>query len=295
MTVVVAFDFDRLSRTYAPNENIHITAAFNTTESIKYKEISCSVLCIRTVNMAGHGLAGFDQAIAHTPENTVWQQVIPIDWPRTIENGYKLAFNVKVPRERGMTESVRGKYISVDYIVEIAIKRGAFSANLNFSKIFFILYPPPDVPPTGERVERIVTRKDMRATTPGVDFKARVNLVTNVVSFKKPPYGTITMLEASQPVRTITVSYMRTEKITMEKGNPQQLVSEVCRMQIAEKDPPLGIELPFNLEWVRVLISPDIETPQFSVSVGLKVRVIFENGGYASVVIPLKLWRDLAY
>jgi hypothetical protein len=140
-----------------------------------------------------------------------------------------------------------------------------------------------------------MTKKDMKRGTPSAEFKAQVRLVSDVASFKKPPAGTIKFLEAKEPIRTVTVSYMRTEKITTEKGNPMEFVSEVCRMQIGEKDPPLGIELPFNLEWVRVLISPDMETPQFSMSIGLKVRVLFENEGYASSVIPLKLWRDLAY
>jgi hypothetical protein len=194
-----------------------------------------------------------------------------------------------------MTESVRGKYISVDYIVEVVIKRGAFSNAIVQQRIFFVLYPPPATPPAGKPVEQFITKADLRRGAPPVDFRARVSLVSDVASFKRPPNGTITFLEAKEPIRTVTVSYMRTEKLTVEKGNPMEFVSEVCRMQIGERDPPLGIELPFNLEWVRVLISPDIETPQFSISIGLKIRVVFENEGYASVVIPLKLWRDLAY
>jgi hypothetical protein len=122
-----------------------------------------------------------------------------------------------------------------------------------------------------------------------------VHLVTNVASFKKPPNGTITISETNVPIKAITVSYMRTEKILTERGNPQVLESEVCRMQIAETDPPLGIELPFNLEWVRVLISPDVETAHFAVSVALKIRIVFQNDGYASSTIPLKLWRDFSY
>jgi hypothetical protein len=290
----VSFDFDRLTRTYAPDENIHITTTVTTPEQIRYKEISCVVACVRTVNKDGHGISNFDSFVAHTPENTVWQKQIQIDWPRTIENNYKFTFDVKIPRERGMTESVRGKYVSVDYIVELVIKRGAFSNNVTGQRVFFILYPP-GTPPVGKPVEQIMGKKDMKKGTPLVEFKARVSLVSDVASFKKPPAGTITIVEAKEPIRTVTVSYMRTEKLTTEKGNPMEFVSEVCRMQIGEKDPPLGIELPFNLEWVRVLLSPDMETPQFSISVGLKVRVIFENDGYASIVIPLKLWRDLAY
>jgi hypothetical protein len=33
----------------------------------------------------------------------------------------------------------------------------------------------------------------------------------------------------------------------------------------------------------------------FSLSVGLKIRVLFDNEAYASAIIPLKLWRDLPY
>jgi hypothetical protein len=94
----IPFEFDRLTRTYAAEENIHIDAAVTTGEQIRYKKITCLLACIRTVNRDGHWINGFDSYIAHTRENTVWQKPIRIDWPRTNENGYRFAFGVKIPR-----------------------------------------------------------------------------------------------------------------------------------------------------------------------------------------------------
>ena len=291
----VNFEFDRLTRTYKPGELVRVNATVSTNETIKYKEIFCAVFCTRTVDPKGHGYAGFDNISNHTPENTLWQQIIPMDWPRTIENGYKFSFDFKVPKERGMTESVRGKYVSVDYYVEMSIKRGMLSSNIVCAKSFFVVYPATEAPPPGDPIEKKMDMRDLKRGTPNVDFEAMIHLESAVCCFRKPPHGSITLVKSRVPVRAITVSYMRTEKIVDRSGQVNNLVSEVCRMQIAENDPPHGVTIPFNLEWVRVMISPDIETPQFSMTIALKVRILFENEGYASTTIPLKLWRDLPY
>lgn len=291
----VSFEFDRLTRTYSPEEVIHVNGTVSTPEPIKYKEISCVVYCTRTLDLKGHGLSGFDNHYAHTPESTLWSFPAEVDWPRTIEDGYKFSFDFKVPRARNLTESVRGKYISVDYFVEMVIKRGMFQSDVQGVRSFFVVYPPAGTPPAGVPIEKTMDKKDMKRNTPPVDFHAKINLETNVASFKHPPRGTIVVTDTRVPIHAITVSYMRTEKIYFDKSNPQTFVSEVCRMQIAENDPPANIEIPFNLEWVRVLISPDVETSQFSLSVSLKVRILFENQGYASTTVPLQLTRDLPY
>jgi hypothetical protein len=290
----ISFDFSRLTRTYGPDEPIHVDATVTTSESIKYKSVSCSVLCIKTLDPKGHGLSGFDSGVPHTPEQVLWEFPIKKDWPRTLENNYKFAFDFQVPRGKNMSESVRGKYISIDYVVEVNIKLGMLKDDLVCARGFFILYPPASTPPVGQPVEKLIDASNLKKGLPRADFKAKVVLPTNVASFKKPPAGSITLLESKVPLKAISVSYVRTEKI-LEKGNPQAFDSEVCRIQIAETDPPHGIELPFNLEWVRLLIGPDMETAHFAVSVGLKVRLLFNNDAYASATIPLKLWRDLAY
>jgi hypothetical protein len=218
-----------------------------------------------------------------------------LDWPRTIENGFKISFDVTLPKTN-LNESCRGKYVSVDYFVEVVIKKGVFSSDIVGFKSFFVLFPPPENPPVGQPVTRIMDKKDMKPHSPVIDFKVRIDLASNVASFKKPPMGAITVLESKEPITAITVAYVRTEKIFGEKGTAiSSLPSEVCRMQIAENDPPHNVEFPFMLEWVRILIGPDIETRQFAVSMGLKVRVVFANEGYATAVIPVKLWRDLRY
>jgi hypothetical protein len=139
-------------------------------------------------------------------------------------------------------------------------------------------------------------RKDLKKDSPTVEFKVKIDLASNVACFTKPPMGVITVLESREPISSITVAYVRTEKIFGERGTAvSSLPSEVGRMQVAENDPPHNIELPFMLEWVRILIGPDIETRQFAVTMGVKIRVVFANDGYATAIIPVKLWRDLAY
>jgi hypothetical protein len=290
----VAFDFCRLTRTYFPDENIHVDATVTTSESIKYKSVSCSVFCVKTLEPKGHGLSGFESGVPHSAEQVIWELPIKKDWPRTLENGYKFAFDFQVPRGKNMSESVRGKYVSIDYIVELNVKMGMLKEDITCARGFFILYPPPATPPAGQAIEKLIDSSALKKGSPRADFKAKVVLATNVASFKKPPSGTITLLESKVPIKARSVSYVRTEKI-LEKGNVQAFDAEVCRIQIAETDPPHGIELPFNLEWVRLLIGPDLETAHFAISVGLKVRIVFDNDAYASAVIPLKLWRDLPY
>lgn len=296
MSAEFEFDFNRFTRTFLPDEPIHVDMKIKTKEPIKAKECSCNVYCVRTVDPDGHGFSGFDISIPKPADRIVWQQNIPIkDQPSVIEDGFKFSFDFSVPRNSKMTESVRGKYISVDYFVEFNIKRGLLQSDLTGNRIFFVVYPP-DKPPSGEPVDMIVDKIDVkRSMGHKANFKAHIHIDTPCASFTKPPRGYIEMLEEDTPVEAITVSYIRNEKITVERGNPQTLISEKNRTYIAENDPPLNTHIPFNLEWVRVHISPDAETPAFGITTSLKVRIVFTNGAYASATIPLKLYHDLAY
>lgn len=292
----IKFEFDRLTRTYSPGQEVTVNCEVSTKEPIKWKEAYCNAYCVRTVNSNGHGLNGFDQPIPHGAENTLWSTPLPVRWPISIENGFKFQIKFKVPSAKALTESIRGKYVSVDYLVEVQIKRGMFTSDMIFTKTFYVVFPAPEKRPTGDPIEITMDRKDLKKGSPPVDFQAKVHLDTPVASFKRPPKGWIKVLKSNQPITAITVSYMRTETIFSEKGgSPSVFVSEVCRMQIAENDPVKNIEIPFNLEWVRILVSPDLETPQFSMNIGLKIRILFDNEGYANHVIPLKLCRDMPY
>ena len=294
----VTFDFDRLTRTYTLDQTVKVDAVVHTKEPIKWKEAYCNVFCVRTINPNGHGLVGFDLPIPHTPENTLWSNPLSIKFPPVINDNYKFSFQFKVPKNSNLTESVRGKFVSVDYFIEVVFKKSGmrvFGGDITICKTFYIVFPMVGKRPTGNPVEVTLDRKNLKPGSPIVDFKAKVHLDSTVASFKQPPKGWIQILSSNQPIEAITVSYIRTEKIVNEKGVPSTFVSEVCRMQIAESDPPLNIVIPFNLEWVRILISPDIETPNFSMNIGLKIRLLFDNNGYANYVIPLKLCRDLPY
>ena len=295
MTASIRFEFDRLTRTYVPGQECKVEAELSTKEPIKWKEAYCNVFCVRTINTSGHELVGFDIPIPHTPENVLWSAPVQVKWPGVINNGFKFSINFKVPSDKNLTESIRGKYVSVDYFIEVVIKRGLFAGDITICKTFYVVFPPPEKRPTGDPVEYVMTYKDLKKGSPHVDFKAKVHLETPVASFKQPPKGWISIEKSNQAIEAITVAYMRTETIINERGNASYFVSEVCRMQIAESDPPYGIEIPFNLEWVRILVSPDVDTPLFKMNIGLKIRILFENDGYANHIIPLKLCRDMAY
>lgn len=290
----VSFEFERVSRTFSQNDIVRGTGVISTTESIKPKEIIFNAICVRTIDPKGHNLSGFDSAIPHNQENTIMQIPIKVNFPKVIEDGYKFDFEFKVESGNGLTESLRGKYISVDYLIEFIIKRGMLKSDIVATKEFFIVYDN-NKREKGEEVQIEMNESNIKKGTTPTKFLAKIHLLTNVASFKKPPKGSIMFIESESPILSCTISYLRTEKITMDRTNPMTFVSEVCRMQILENDPPYNIEIPFNLEWVRILISPDIETKQFSFNIGLKIRVKFINGGYATAIIPLKLCRDLAY
>ena len=292
------FDFGRFTRSFNQGEPINCTIKVSTKEPIKVKEVSCNVYCIRTVDPEGHNFSGFDASIPKPADRIVWQEQIPIkDPPQVIEDNYSFKFTFSVPTNSKMTESVRGKYISVDYIVEYKIKpTGLFSSEIVGSKTFFIVSKKDDNIPAGEPVDIMVDKVDpKRSMGRKANFKAHIHFNTQVATFTKPPHGYIEILESNTPIQSITVSYIRTEKLYVDRSNPQILTSEKNRTYIAENDPPHGMQIPFNIEWVRVHISPDIETPQFSISTGLKVRIVFTNEAYASATIPLKLYHDLSY
>ncbi|KAH0785267.1 down syndrome critical region protein 3 [Histomonas meleagridis] len=289
MPSVVSFKFDRLALTYLPDEPINCTGTFRTNEVIKPKEILFNVYCVRTVDINKHNYS-FDTQIQHNNDNTILTIPIKHDFPKAIENGYNFSFQFTIPKGKGLTESIRGEYISVDYFVEIVIKRGVFSQDLIVQKPFFIVYKTENIP-KGEPVDIVMNETNIRHNTPKVKFTAKIHLPTPVASSTHPPRGSIVFVESESPVTSCTVSYARDEIISLDRSNPQTFSNEVCRMQIIECDPPYGVEIPFVLEWVRVFVLPDIETNTFSMKTGLKVRVHFENGGYASLVIPLKLCR----
>lgn len=293
----VQFDFDRLTRTYCPGDEIKVKLTVHASEPIKPKEVYCNVYCVRTIEIRGHNLAGFDSIIPRTPENVLWYQPVPLPSPipAKLDDGWGFNFSFKVPVQKNLTESLRGKYVSVDYYIEFLIKRGLLQSDIVGMRSFFIVNKGVESVPKGKPVEMIMDKKNLKKGSKPLDFKAIIRLNSDTFSFLRPPNGSIEVAESKSPVSAITVSYIRTEKIATDKAAPQTLVSEVCRMQIAENDPPLKVEFPFNMEWVRILVSPDVETPLFSMSFGLKVRIIFDNGSYAIGIVPLKTFRDLAY
>lgn len=296
MTTDISYSFDRLTKTYAPDETCKVTMTFKCTEPEKFKEMSLNVFCVRSLNSSGHKIVGFDSIISHTPESTVWSYPVPTNKiSGNIENGYTFSFEFKIPKGSNLCESVRGKYISVDYFIEFVGKRSFMKSDFVSQKIFFVIYPLNGPLPQGESISREMNRKNCKPGLPPVNFKIRVNLKSNVASFKHPPCGELEILESEDVITQITISYMRTEIISIDRSNPIKQNNEVCRMQIAENDPPKNVVIPFGLEWVRVLISPDVETLTFSLSISIKIRVLFEKGGYATMAIPLKLYRDLAY
>lgn len=290
----VTIEFERVSRTFSQNDTVRGTVAFTTSEPIRPKEIAFNAICVRTIDPKGHGLSGFDGPIPHNQENTVMHVPIKAEFPKVIEDGCKLNFEFNVQSGNGLTESLRGKFISVDYLIELVVKRGMLKSDIVATKEFFVVYNN-STHEKGEKVDIEMNEKNIKQGTTPTKFKAKIHLMTNIASFKKPPKGTIVFEESESPISNCTISYLRTEKITIDRTNPMTFVSEVCRMQILENDPPYNVEIPFNLEWVRILISPDIETKMFSFNIGLKIRVQFVNGGYATAIIPLKLYRDLAY
>lgn len=298
--MTVNFDFDRLTRTYQPGDEVKVKLSLKSSEAIKPKEVYCNVYCIRTIDIHGHNLSGFDSPVPRTQDNVMWCQSIPVpSVPPKMETGYGFDFKFKIPTDKKLPESVRGKYVSVDYYIEFLIKRGLLQSDIVGMRSFFIVFPPLEKIPVGKPVEVIMDRNSLKKNNkaPMVDFKAKINLASDVASFRHPPSGHIEMTEnkRNEGVKQITVSYIRTEQLTTERGPQPPLVSEVCRMQIAENYPPMNVPFPFNLEWVRILICPDVSTPQYKISIGLKVRIIFTNGAVATQVIPLKLVRDLAY
>ncbi|EAX86385.1 hypothetical protein TVAG_332210 [Trichomonas vaginalis G3] len=293
----ITFEYDRFTRSYFTGEKIKGAVKVKTTEKIKPKEVTCTAYCIRTVDPNGHGLTSFDDPIPKVADRIVWQHNIPINpAPTVIEDGYTLPFEFTVPKESKMTESIRCKYISVDYFVEFVIKRGLLSSDIVGTKGFFIVADLDKNIPAGEPVEVNVNKVNpQRSMGKKANFKAHIHFNTNVATFTKPPTGWITIVDSDTPIEAITVSYIRNETILIDRTNPQTLNSEKSRTYIAENDPPHGIQIPFNIEWSRIHISADLETPLFSVSTSLKVRIVFTNGAYASTTIPLKLYHDLAY
>jgi len=296
MSTSIDIVFDRFTRTYLADEKIGCAITIKTKEPIKPKEVTCIIYCIRTIDQNGHDLSGFDGDMRKTPEKIVWQNPITLPKiPATIEDGFNFTFDFVVPKNSKMCESVRGKFISVDYFVEFTINRGFFSQALIETRMFFIVNPTT-TKPTGDPVDLTVDQIDKKRSMGNkAQIKAHIHLDTPCACFSKPPSGYIEILEADQPIEAITVSYLRNEKITVEKGNPILLHSEKSRSYIAENDPPHNVVIPFNMEWVRIHISPDVETPAFSITTSLKVRITFFNGAYASATIPLRLYHDLPY
>ena len=296
MTTSIEISFDRFTRTYLPDEKINCSIIVRTKEVIKPKEVTCIVYCVRTIDQNGHNLSGFEGTIPKSADKIIWQQPIVIPQvPSVIEDNYTFNFDFQVPKNSKMCESVRGKFISVDYIVEYIINRGFFQGSLTESRLFFIVYPTNTIP-NGESIDITLDQVDKKRSQGKIaKFKSLLHLDTPCASFTKPPSGYIKIIESDTPVESITVSYLRNEKITLDKTNPVLLHSEKSRSYIAENDPPHGIHIPFNMEWVRVHISPDVETPSFSITTSLKIRVVFTNGAYASSTIPLKLYHDLNY
>ena len=296
MTNEITYTFDRLTKTYSPDETCTCKMLWECSEPMKFKEISLTVYCIRTLNPNGHKISGFDSIIPHSQETVIWSYPVQINKiPLTIDSGFNFEFSFKIPQGNQLCESVRGKFISVDYVIEFVGKRSFLQSDYVSQKVFFVVYPPQTPIPQGQSIEKIMGRANCKPSLPPVNFQIRVNLRSDVASFKHPPAGELEILESSDFISQITISYMRTEIITIDRSNPIKNVSEVCRMQIAETDPPKNVTIPFGLEWVRVLIAPNLETSTFSLSISLKVRVLFEHGGYATLAIPLKLYRDLAY
>lgn len=293
----INFEYDRYVRSYHTGEKVKGTVTVKTNEKIKPKEVICTAYCIRTVDPDGHGLTSFDDPIPKNADRIIWQHNIPVTpMPSTIEDGYTFPFEFTVPKESKMVESVRCKYISVDYFVEFVIKRGFLSSDITGQRAFFVVAETDKNIPAGEPVEIDVNKVDARRSMgKKANFKAHIHFNTNVATFTKPPAGWIEIIDSDTPIESITVSYIRNERIMIDRTNPQNLNSEKNRTYIAENDPPHGVQIPFNIEWVRVHISADMETPLFSVSTSLKVRIVFANGAYASATIPLKLYHDLAY
>ena len=296
MSQEIVYTFDRLAKTYCPDEKCTCKMVWKCTEPMKFKEISLTVYCLRTLNATGHKISGFDKIIPHSQENVIWSYPVQIGKiPLTIDTGFSFEFSFTIPKGNQLCESVRGKFISIDYLIEFVGKRSLLKADYVSQKIFFVVYPLQKPIPQGNPVEKFMTRANCKPTLPPVNFKVRVHLLSDVASFNHPPEGELEILESADYITQITISYMRTEVLSLDRSNPTTLISEVCRMQIAENDPPKNVTIPFGLEWVRVLIGPNLETPTFSLSISLKVRILFEHGGYATLAIPLQLYRDLAY
>ncbi|KAH0787009.1 Down syndrome critical region protein 3 [Histomonas meleagridis] len=293
MTSKATFTFDKLSRTYFFNDKITCTCSIETTEPIRAKEISFNIFGVRTINPKGHGLSGYDSQIPHTPENTIYHSPIQHKFPNVIENGYNFSFEFTVPKGSKLTESVRGKYVSVDYFVELSIKRGVFSSDFTSSRTFFLIFPPAPLP-KGEPVDVTMDEKDI-IKGKAVKFHAKVHLKTNVISFTKPPRGYVIITGSESPILYCFTSYYRTETVKTDKSNPIIGHTEVGLIQIAESNPPFGIKLPISMEWIRFSIVPQIDTSLFGFKVDLKVTIYFEGGSKASKVIPLTLCRDLGY
>ena len=215
-------------------------------------------------------------------------------FPKVIENETTFQFSFEIPKNSNITESIRGKYISIDYCVYFQAKLGAFQT-FEKSRTFFVCYKPPINRPTGNPVDYTMDSKNCKKGSRTVHFHASIHLDTPVASIKSPPRGLITIIDSSDAVSQITISYMRKETISIDRSNPIVNTSEICRMQIAENDPPHGVIIPFNLEWIRLLIAPDVETNQFKIETSLKIRILFGTDGYATYAIPLVLVRDLVY
>lgn len=285
-------ELDRASRVYQIGEPIRVTLKSKIEQPTKVRDITIVAYGVLTKDEKPHNYNKFDVGVPKENGEVFWKCDIPTDKIlKVIDNSFQFSFAFTIPLDSNVHESVRGKYMSIDYAVEVTTRTSLFSYD-KFWVPFKIILPSLPVKPSGPNISEKFNQCDPDPDLPPVEFDASVFIKSPIISNKVPLNGHVIIHKAADLILYVTSSIIMNESFNVN-GKRVNFQSEIVKTRISERDPLIGRELPILIEWQRNFMTPYEGDQNISISYYLRVHIRFEFGQSATHDIPIILYRDL--
>lgn len=205
-------------------------------------------------------------------------------------------FPLKAKKNQEIYDTYHGYYITVQYVLEVEMKRGIMSKPIGKAVEFIVECPSPP-PAELKQVKRqkipfeLSPKSVTHKATSLPEFEITGLLDSQEWSVTDRCTGHIQVISTSVPIRSVEMQLLRIETQGCLEGFSKD-ESEIQNIQIVDGDVLKNVKVPIMMVFPRLFTCPTVHAKSFKVDFEMNFVVVFKDGRLIKRNFPIKLHRS---
>ncbi|KAI5084330.1 hypothetical protein GOP47_0000499 [Adiantum capillus-veneris] len=277
----------RADRVYKPADVIDGCIIITTTSPISYQGIKIVLTGTATLQPSLRSVGVLESLYTSIKPIQLLNKSVQVDSTGKFNPGSnEIPFHLTLDGSKGgfggsLPDTYHGAYVNIQYVLSAEVSRGYMLKNLSGS-VEIILESSrgkiPRLPGPSLFVYFYITQDTQKhSLLPSIrsgGFRVTGRVMTHCC-LTEPVVGELTVEHAAVSIRSIDLTLLRTESITLNDRMVSE-TTEVQATQVADGDVCRGLSLPIYLILPRLLTCPTLSFGSFSLEFGLAITITFE-------------------